>query len=60
MIPERDCIVSVAEIAEGPRGMEPSFLASPEALTSFADIMEMSPEEAQEALEAEEFQKAVI
>ena len=46
MIPEHnDCIVSVAEIVEGEHGIEPSFLASDEALTAFAQILEMSDEE---------------
>ena len=52
MIQERDCIVSVAEIVEGEHGIEPSFLASVEALAAFAEILEMSPEEAQDFLDA--------
>ena len=54
MIPEHEdvCIVSVTETAEGPSGIEPSFLASPEALAAFAEIFEMSPEKAQDFLDA--------
>ena len=61
MIPECDySIISIAETTEGLDGIELSFLASDEALSLFAQIMEMSPEEAQEALEDLESQKAVI
>ena len=61
MTPEHDnCIVSVDEFGEGPSGIEPPFLASPEALAAFAEILEMSPEEAQEALEVEKSQTVGI
>ena len=52
MTQERDCIVSVNEFGEGPSGIEPSFLATDEALAAFAQIFEMSPEEAQDFLDA--------
>ena len=60
MTQERDCIVSVAEMVEVAGEEQPSFLSSPEAMAAFAEILAMSPQEAQEALNALKLQKAVV
>ena len=54
---EHDCTVSIVETTEYD---QPSFLASTEALAVFSQILEMTPEEAQEALEDLESQKVCL